>query len=68
MVGFLSKCIRSPIDSFNAASMRVPEKCGFERQGLFRENSFVRGAYVDVVPMGILRAAYSALREGRARS
>lgn len=42
----------------NERAIRCYEKCGFKRQGLFRENSFVRGRYVDVVPMGILRSEY----------
>jgi RimJ/RimL family protein N-acetyltransferase len=42
----------------NARAIRCYEKCGFKRQGLFRENSYVRGRYVDVVPMGILRSEY----------
>jgi RimJ/RimL family protein N-acetyltransferase len=42
----------------NARAIRCYEKCGFKRQGLFRENSYVGGRYVDVVPMGILRSEY----------
>jgi RimJ/RimL family protein N-acetyltransferase len=42
----------------NERAIRCYEKCGFKRQGLFRENSYVRGKYVDVVPMGILRSEY----------
>jgi diamine N-acetyltransferase len=42
----------------NERAIRCYEKCGFKRQGLFRENSYVRGQYVDVVPMGILRSEY----------
>ncbi len=42
----------------NERAIRCYEKCGFKRQGLFRENSYVRGRYVDVVPMGILRSEY----------
>jgi RimJ/RimL family protein N-acetyltransferase len=42
----------------NERAVRCYQKCGFKRQGLFRENSYVRGRYVDVVPMGILRSEY----------
>ena len=44
----------------NARAIRCYEKCGFERQGLFRESSYVGGRFVDVVPMGILRADYDS--------
>jgi RimJ/RimL family protein N-acetyltransferase len=42
----------------NERAIRCYEKCGFKRQGLFRENSYVRGRFVDVVAMGILRSEY----------
>ncbi|HUY28940.1 MAG TPA: GNAT family protein [Candidatus Binataceae bacterium] len=46
----------------NTRAIKCYEKCGFEKQGLFRENSFVRGKFVDVVPMGILRADWERSR------
>ena len=48
--------------TFNARAIACYEKCGFVREGLFRENTFLRGKYVDVVPMGILRAEYEKTR------
>lgn len=44
--------------AINARAIRCYEKCGFERQGLYREASYVAGRYVDVVPMGLLRSDY----------
>ena len=47
----------------NQRAIKCYEKCGFERQGLFRQNSFVRGKFVDVVPMGILREDWVRLAQ-----
>jgi RimJ/RimL family protein N-acetyltransferase len=45
----------------NARAHRCYEKCGFKRQGLWRESSFVAGRYVDVITMGVLKSEYQAL-------
>jgi RimJ/RimL family protein N-acetyltransferase len=39
---------------FNDASRRVLEKVGFEREGVFREQAFVDGEYVDLCRYGLL--------------
>ena len=46
----------------NERAIRCYEKCGFVREGLFRERTFVRGSYVDVVAMGVLRSEYEKRR------
>ncbi len=46
----------------NQRAIRCYEKCGFTREGLLRQSSFVRGQYVDVVPMSILRADWERSR------
>ena len=42
----------------NARALRCYEKCGFRRDGLWREASYIAGSYVDVVTMGIIRKDY----------
>ena len=46
----------------NERAIRCYEKCGFMREGLFRERTFTQGEYVDAVAMGILRADYEKRR------
>ena len=46
----------------NQRAIRCYEKCGFAREGLFRERTFIRGAYIDVVAMGVLRVEYEERR------
>ncbi|GAA4350974.1 GNAT family N-acetyltransferase [Angustibacter luteus] len=41
----------------NAAAIRAYEKAGFVIEGRQREHAWVRGAYEDIVLMGILRSA-----------
>lgn len=38
----------------NPASQRVLEKVGFEREGVFREEAFVEGEFVDLYRYGLL--------------
>jgi RimJ/RimL family protein N-acetyltransferase len=40
---------------FNDASKNLLRKLGFEREGRFRKNAFVRGEHVDTVHFGLLR-------------
>ena len=40
----------------NAGALRAYEKAGFVREGRLREHAWVRGAYEDIVLMGILRS------------
>jgi RimJ/RimL family protein N-acetyltransferase len=43
----------------NQRAIRCYEKCGFKREGLLRQESFVDGVYHDVLLMGALRADYN---------
>ncbi len=45
----------------NARAIKCYEKCGFVRNGLNPEASYVKGKYVDVVAMGILRRDYERM-------
>ncbi len=40
----------------NAAALRAYEKAGFVVEGRLREHAWVRGAYEDIVLIGILRS------------
>lgn len=44
----------------NAASGRVLEKAGFQREGVRRRHTLVRGEYLDSVAYGIVRDEYEA--------
>lgn len=46
----------------NAAAIRAYEKAGFVHEGRQREHAWVRGAYEDIVRMGLLRAEWEARR------
>ena len=46
----------------NARAVRCYEKCGFVREGLLRQESFVDGKYRDVHLMGLLREDYERTR------
>ena len=46
----------------NTGAIRVYEKAGFVHEGRQREHAWVRGAYEDVVRMGILRSEWAARR------
>ncbi|MEI3843584.1 MULTISPECIES: GNAT family N-acetyltransferase [unclassified Microbacterium] len=46
----------------NAPAIRAYEKSGFVVEGRQREHAWVRGAYTDIVRMGILRAEWLARR------
>ena len=41
--------------SGNAASARVLEKCGFEREGYFRKHFFKDGKYLDGLAFGLVK-------------
>ena len=50
----------------NLGAIRVYEKAGFVVEGRQREHAWVRGAYEDIVLMGLLRAEWSSARtQGR---
>jgi len=44
----------------NSRAVRCYEKCGFVREGLLRQESFVDGKYRDVLMMALLREDYQA--------
>ena len=46
----------------NPRAVRCYEKCGFVREGLLRQESFVDGKYRDVLMMAILREDYERTR------
>ena len=46
----------------NERAIRCYEKCGFVREGLLRQRTFVRGGYIDVVAMSVLGAEYEQRR------
>lgn len=45
----------------NIAALRAYEKAGFVVEGRLREHAWVRGAYEDIVLMGILRSEHTAV-------
>lgn len=46
----------------NVGAIRVYEKAGFVVEGRQREHAWVRGAYEDIVRMGLLRSEWEARR------
>jgi RimJ/RimL family protein N-acetyltransferase len=51
----------------NTAALRVYEKAGFVVEGRLRDHAWVRGAYEDIVLMGILRSEHMRPPGGAAR-
>lgn len=47
--------IYAHINSDNAASLRIHEKCGYKKEGLLRQAIIKNGQFKDVVVMSILR-------------
>ena len=47
----------------NERALRCYEACGFQREGLLREDEYTDGAYRDVVVMGLLRSDWEAARQ-----
>lgn len=50
--------ISSRILKNNLASIRLHEKCGFKKEGVFRDSVFKNGEYHDVVAMGLLKSDF----------
>jgi RimJ/RimL family protein N-acetyltransferase len=50
-IGLRKICSRA--FSFNLASQRFNEKCGYQREGLLRQHSFKNGEYVDQVVLAV---------------
>ena len=46
----------------NPRAVRCYEKCGFLREGLLRQESYVDGEYRDVLMMALLREDYDRTR------
>ena len=55
--------IHLQVISSNTAALRSYEKAGFVVEGRLREHAWVRGAYEDIVLMGILRSGYVPTRQ-----
>lgn len=55
-------CIYSHIISYNLASQRVKEKCGFKKDGVFRERVFKNGKYNDITVWSVTRSDYLELK------
>jgi ribosomal-protein-serine acetyltransferase len=49
----------------NRASQRIPEKLGFTREGVARENEYINGSWLDHIQYGILTGDPIGAREGR---
>ena len=47
--------IKAVVFSFNEAALRCYEKCGFEREGLLKQEMYREGAYHDVVVLGRIK-------------
>jgi diamine N-acetyltransferase len=47
----------------NERALRCYEACGFQREGLLREDEYTDGAYRDVVVMGLLRSEWETARQ-----
>ena len=48
---------------FDAASIRVAEKCGYQYEGTHRQIYFLRGRYIDCNSYSQLRHEYTPLEE-----
>ena len=49
-------CIYADILSYNTASVKLFEKCGFKKDGVLRARVYKGGAFVDVYAYSLLRA------------
>jgi RimJ/RimL family protein N-acetyltransferase len=48
------------VEEYNARAQRAYEKCGFRRDGVFREHTFLGGRYYDSIIMSITEDEYRA--------
>jgi RimJ/RimL family protein N-acetyltransferase len=46
------------VEEYNARAQRAYEKCGFRRDGVFREHTFLGGRYYDSIIMSITEEEY----------
>lgn len=51
-------CIFATISSYNEASCKAFEKCGFKREGVLRSRLFKRNQYVDVYSYSLLKSEF----------
>lgn len=58
--------IELTVAAFNPRAVRCYEKVGFTIEGRLRAHRYVAGRYHDTLLMGLLRAEFDALEEGRA--
>lgn len=61
MLGLRKICSRA--FSFNSASQRFSEKCGYRHEGLLRKHAFKNGEYVDEVLLAVFREDWLPLWE-----
>ena len=47
--------IKAVVFDFNEAALRCYEKCGFQREGLLRQEMYREGAYHDVAVLGLIK-------------
>ena len=47
--------IKANVFDFNRAAVRCYEKCGFEREGILKQEIYREGAYHDVIQMALFR-------------
>jgi diamine N-acetyltransferase len=52
------------VDKDNARAVRIYERCGFEPEGILKDEFFVNGKYRDAVRMCLFQPAYLARRGG----
>jgi RimJ/RimL family protein N-acetyltransferase len=50
---------------YNQRGVRSYEKCGFKKEGVLREDRYVRGEYRDTIMMGILRDEFNKTPNAR---
>ena len=53
--------IKALVFDFNAPALRCYEKCGFEREGVLKQEIYREGAYHDVVCMALFRQEAQSL-------
>ena len=46
------------VEEYNARAQRAYEKCGFRRDGVFRDHTFLGGRYYDSIIMSITEDEY----------
>lgn len=55
--------IKLTVFAFNHRAIRAYKKCGFQVEGVLREELFRNGRYHDVLVMGLLRSDFAAQKE-----